>query len=54
MAAGKALLSVAREILWKELPPETAYAKAFHLPCAHQAQQDAFGLQTQKHTHDDS
>lgn len=34
MAAGKTLLSVAREGLWKEVPPETAYAKAFHLLCA--------------------
>ncbi len=34
MAAGKALLSIAREGLWKEVPPETPYAKAFHLLCA--------------------
>ena len=34
MAAGKTLLSVAREGLWKEVPPETAYATAFKLLCA--------------------
>ena len=34
MAAGATLLSVAREGLWKEVPPETAYAAAFKLLCA--------------------
>ena len=34
MAAGETLLSVAREGLWKEVPPETAYAAAFKLVCA--------------------
>ena len=34
MAAGKTLLSVAREGLWKEVPPATAYAAAFKLLCA--------------------
>lgn len=34
MAAGATLLAVAREGLWKEVPPETAYARAFHLLCA--------------------
>ena len=34
MAAGKTLLSVAREGLCKEVPPETAYATAFKLLCA--------------------
>ena len=33
MAAGATLLSVAREGLWKEVPPETAYAAAFKLLC---------------------
>lgn len=34
MAAGATLLSVAREGLWKEVPPKTAYAAAFKLLCA--------------------
>ena len=34
MAADATLLSVAREGLWKEVPPETAYAAAFKLLCA--------------------
>lgn len=34
MAAGATLLSVAREGLWREVPPETAYAAAFKLLCA--------------------
>ena len=34
MAAGATLLSVAREGLWKDVPPETAYAAAFKLLCA--------------------
>ena len=34
MAAGATLLSVAREGLWKEVPPETAYSAAFKLLCA--------------------
>jgi hypothetical protein len=34
MAAGQPLLSVAREGLWKEVPPDTAYAAAFKMVCA--------------------
>ena len=34
MAAGATLLSVAREGMWKQVPPETAYAAAFKLLCA--------------------
>ena len=34
MAAGKTLLSVAREGLWKEVPPGTAYEASFKLVCA--------------------
>ncbi len=34
MAAGATLLAVAREGLWKEVPPGTAYAAAFKLLCA--------------------
>lgn len=35
MAAGKTLVSVAREGLWKEVPPGTAYAVAFQKMCTH-------------------
>lgn len=34
MTAGITLVSVAREGLWKEVPPGTAYAKAFIIVCA--------------------
>ena len=34
MAAGATLLSVAREGLWKQVPPKTAYSAAFKLLCA--------------------
>jgi len=34
MAAGEKLFLVEREGLWKEVPPETAYAAAFKLVCA--------------------
>ena len=34
MAKGKALVSVAREGLWKEVPPGTAYEAAFRMVCA--------------------
>ncbi len=34
MAAGEKLFLVEREGLWKEVPPETAYAAAFQLVCA--------------------
>lgn len=34
LAAGQPLLSVVREGLWKEVPPGTAYAKAFNMICA--------------------
>ena len=35
MASGQALLSVAHEGLWKEVPAGTAYAAAFKWVCAH-------------------
>jgi len=34
MATGKALVAVAREGLWKEVPPGTAYETSFKLLCA--------------------
>ncbi len=34
MAAGSTLVSVAREGLWKEVPPGTAYDAAFKMLCA--------------------
>jgi hypothetical protein len=34
MAGGATLLSVVREGHWKEVPPDTAYAKAFKIVCA--------------------
>jgi len=34
MAAGKTLLSVAREGLWKDVPPGTAYETSFKIVCA--------------------
>jgi hypothetical protein len=34
MATGRALVSVAREGLWKEVPPGTAYEAAFRTVCA--------------------